>query len=167
MAQQKPLISIVVAHATNRAIGKNNQLLWHLPNDLKFFKKITTGHTVIMGRKTFQSIGKPLPNRRNIVITRSQHFQAEGIEVVASIEEALQICKCEDEIFFIGGGEIYRQILPRTHRIFLTQVQTSIDGDTFFPELDLNEWHIEELERHPQDEKHSYDFSFFRLDRSS
>src|SRR5690554_2477503 len=118
-----------------------------------------------MGRRTFQSIGKPLPHRRNIVITRSAHFQAEGIEVVTSMEEALALCKNEDEVFFIGGGEIYRQILPRTDRIYLTQVDTSIDADTFFPELDMSEWHVHELERHSQDEKHAFDFTFFRLDR--
>lgn len=165
MGLQTPLITLVVAHATNRAIGKDNQLLWHLPNDLKFFKKITTGHTVIMGRKTFESIGRPLPNRRNIVITRNKHVQAEGVEVVASIKEAIQKCVNEVEIFFIGGGEIYRQILPIANRIYLTLVHTSMDADTFFPELDPSEWQIQELDRHPLDEKHPYSFDFLKLDR--
>src|SRR3978361_420580 len=133
------IISDVVAIAENHAIGKNNQLLWYLPADLKHFKNITTGHTIIMGRKTYDSVGKPLPNRRNIIITR-QDIAIEGCEVVKSIEEALALSADEKEVFIVGGAEIYRQSIHLTDRIYLTIVHQKFDADTFFPAIDNTEW---------------------------
>lgn len=158
-------ISLVVAVSENGGIGKDNQLLWHLPNDLKFFKKVTSGHTVIMGRKTFESIGRPLPNRRNIVITRQKGLKATGIETATSITEAISLAKEEEELFIIGGAEIYKQTLPLADRIYLTKVSTHLDADAFFPTLNLEEWRIVEQEDHSADEKHAFSYSFMILDR--
>ncbi|RZM29544.1 MAG: dihydrofolate reductase, partial [Pedobacter sp.] len=113
------MVSMVVAIAENNAIGKDNQLLWHLPRDLKHFKTITSGHTVIMGRKTFDSVGKPLPNRRNIVITRNTELSIDGVEVVNDLKSALRLCAAEEEVFIVGGAEIYKQAMPDTGRIYL------------------------------------------------
>ena len=157
-------ITIVVAIASNYAIGKNNQLLWHLPKDLRHFKDTTAGGTVIMGRKTFDSVGKPLPKRRNIVITR-QHIEIEGCEVVASIEEAIALCKTEDEVFIVGGAEIYRQAMRLVNRIYLTIVHHSFDADTFFPEIDYKDWKETAREDHETDEKHAFSYSFITLER--
>ncbi len=144
LIQPKPIISIIVATSLNNAIGRNNQLLWHIADDLKYFKKVTSGNTIIMGRKTWESLGRPLPNRRNIVISRSQKA-IEGAEVFSSIEEAIEACRGEKEIFIIGGGEIYKQTLPIANQLYLTIVAQMIDNaDTFFPVIDFTEW--EELE---------------------
>jgi dihydrofolate reductase len=157
-------ISIIVAIAKNHAIGKNNQLLWHLPNDLKHFKDVTSGHTVIMGRKTYDSVGRPLPKRRNIVITR-QDITIDGCEVVPSIDEALARCENEEEVFIVGGAEIYRQAVPLTDRIYLTIIDHEFDGDTFFPELNPGEWKEKERENFEPDEKNKYSYSFITLER--
>jgi dihydrofolate reductase len=157
-------VSIIVAIARNHAIGKNNQLLWHLPNDLKHFKDVTTGHTVIMGRKTFDSVGKPLPKRRNIVINR-QAISIEGCEVVNTIESALALCANEEEVFIVGGAEIYKQSLSLTDRIYLTIIDHDFDGDTFFPELNNEEWKETERENFEPDEKNKYSYSFITLER--
>jgi len=157
-------ITIVVAIASNYAIGKDNQLLWHLPKDLKHFKDITAGGTVIMGRKTFDSVGKPLPKRRNIVITRKP-VSIEGCEVVGSIDAALALCKTEEEVFIVGGAEIYRQTMPLVNRIYLTIVHHSFDADTFFPEIDYKQWKELEREDHEADEKHQFRYSFITLER--
>ena len=130
------MIRLIVAISTNRCIGKNNTLVWKLPSDLKRFKQITSGHTVVMGRKTFQSIGKPLPNRRNIIITRDLGFGAEGCEVVNSIEEALLLSS--EDCFIIGGSEIYKQTIDLADKIYLTLVHEEFDGDSFFPEIPNN-----------------------------
>ena len=156
--------SIIVAIAKNNAIGKDNKLLWYLPNDLKHFKDVTSGHTVIMGRKTFDSVGKPLPRRRNIVVTR-QPISIEGCEVVSSIEAALALCAGEDEVFIVGGAEIYRQAIPLTDRIYLTIVDEEFDGDTFFPELNAAEWKETKRENFEPDEKNKYSYSFITLER--
>ncbi len=160
------LISLVVAVAENNVIGKNNQLIWHLPADLKHFKKLTTGHTVFMGRKTHDSIGKPLPNRRNIVISRSVD-QIEGCEVAVSLEDALKLTSAENEVFIIGGAEIYKLALPLANRIYLTQIHQSFDGDTFFPELDLQQWRETQREDFSPDEKNRLSYSFITLDRTA
>jgi len=158
------IISDVVAIAENHAIGKDNQLLWRLPNDLKHFKAITSGHTVIMGRKTYDSVGKPLPNRRNIIITRKD-IEIEGCEVVNSIEAALELCRSEEEVFIVGGAEIYKQSLHLVNRIYLTIVHQSFDADSFFPEINPEEWNETSHEDHPTDEKHSIPYSFITLER--
>lgn len=128
-------ISIIVAVAKNNVIGKDNKLPWHLPEDLKHFKELTSGHTVIMGRKTFESIGRPLPNRKNIVISRNENFKANDMEVVHSIEQALDLTKNEDEVFIIGGAEIYKQALLLVNKIYLTRINKDYEGDAYFPEL--------------------------------
>lgn len=158
-------ISIIVATSENHGIGKNNQLLWHLPNDLKFFKNITSGHTIIMGRKTFESIGRPLPNRRNIVITRQKELIADGVEIASSISEALKLTSGEAEVFIIGGAEIYRQTLDLADRIYLTKVAVRLDADAFFPLINPDQWQIITQNGHLADEKHAYPYSFVILDR--
>ncbi|OJW14847.1 dihydrofolate reductase [Mucilaginibacter sp. 44-25] len=157
-------ISIIVAIAENNAIGKNNQLLWHMPNDLKHFKDITSGRTIIMGRKTFDSVGKPLPKRRNIVVTR-QDIEIPGCEVVKSIDEGLALCQDEDEVFIGGGAEIYRQAVDKTDRIYLTIVHHHFEADTFFPAIDYNQWTEVSRERHESDEKNPYPYSYITLNR--
>lgn len=132
--------SIIVAISQNNAIGKDNALLWNIPEDLKHFKNITSGHTIIMGRKTFESIGRPLPKRRNIIITRDASYTHEGIEVVNSLIKALDTCKYEDEVFIIGGGEVYKQALPFADKLYVTHVEKEFEGDTFFPEINKDEW---------------------------
>ncbi|MCX2574752.1 dihydrofolate reductase [Pedobacter sandarakinus] len=161
-----PSLSIAVAVGENFAIGKNNQLLWHMPADLKFFKKTTTGHTVVMGRKTFDSVGRPLPNRRNIVITRAASLKIEGAEVVNSLDEALEITKNEEKpVFIVGGAEIYRQALPLVNTLYLTTIHHTFDADTFFPEIDRTEWQVMSVEHHKADEKNIYDYTFELLER--
>lgn len=155
----KPLIRIVVAAAENGVIGKDNELIWHLPADLKWFKEKTTGFPIIMGRKTFDSVGRPLPNRRNIVITRDAHFQKDGVEVVHSKEEALALCAQEERISVIGGGEIYKLFLAVADEIYLTRVHQEVDGDTFFPSPDSS-WEQVFEEYHVPDEKNKIPFSF-------
>ncbi|OQP65225.1 diacylglycerol kinase [Niastella vici] len=152
----------VVAAAENNAIGKNNELLWRLPNDSKFFKNTTWGMPVIMGRKTFESLGKPLAGRTNIIITRQKDWQPEGAFVVHDIKEAMAAAAETDakEAFIIGGGEIYRQTLPVTQRVYLTRVHTTIDGDAFFPEMNKADWELLSQLDFTADEKHAYDYSF-------
>jgi dihydrofolate reductase len=158
------IVSAVVAIAENNAIGKDNKLLWSLPKDMKHFKEITYGHTVIMGRKTFDSMGKPLPNRRNIVITRRKDLQIAGAEVTNSLADALSACTNEDEVFIIGGAEIYKEALKETDRIYLTRVHERFDADTFFPELDMDRWMETAREDHQPDEKNKIPFSFLTLE---
>ena len=157
-------ISIIVAIAQNHAIGKDNKLLWHLPNDLKHFKTITSGHTVIMGRKTYDSVGRPLPNRRNIVITRQQ-IEIAGCEVVNSLEAALALCKTEAEVFIVGGAEIYRRAMSVTNKIYLTIIHNDFDGDTYFPDIEQNIWVETEREYFEPDEKNNLAYSFITLER--
>jgi dihydrofolate reductase len=133
------MLSLIVAIAKNNAIGKDNHLLWHIPEDLKYFRQITSGHAVIMGRKTFESIGKPLPNRKNIVVSRTLAPQ-DGITVVPLIAEALQHTSNDAETFVIGGGAIYRETFPLAQKLYITQVHEPCQGDTFFPAIDAVEW---------------------------
>ena len=138
-----PRICLIVAQGLNRVIGHNNEMPWHIPEDLQYFKRTTLGKPVIMGRKTFESIGRPLPQRPNIVITRQQDWQAEGVEVAHSIDQAIEMAKelgDFEEIMVIGGAEIYRQSLPMADRLYITQVQAAFEGDAFFPEYTLDEW---------------------------
>lgn len=153
-------ITLIVAATENNIIGKNNQMPWHLPNDFKYFKKVTLGHSVIMGRKTFDAIGKPLPERRNIVVTRNQDFNPPEVDTANSLNEALLYCRDEREIFIIGGANIYAQSLPFANRVLLTRVHTELDGDAKFPELAPQEWLLESEERHEADEKHAFAYTF-------
>jgi dihydrofolate reductase len=157
-------VTIVVAISENHVIGKDNKLLWYLPADLKHFKDITTGHTVIMGRKTYDSVGKPLPKRRNIIITR-QVISIEGCEVVNSIEAALELCKGEPEVFIVGGAEIYRQSINLTDRIYLTIVHQTFEGDSFFPEIDPKQWQEVSREDHQPDDRNNLPYSFITLEK--
>lgn len=159
------IVSAIVAIAENNAIGKNNQLLWHMPNDLKHFKDVTSGRTIIMGRNTFDSVGKPLPKRRNIVVTR-QDITIPGCEVVKSVEDGLALCNGEDEVFIGGGAEIYRLAMPLTDRIYLTIIHHTFEADTFFPELDEKEWNEVKREDFGADEKNAYPYSFITLERA-
>jgi dihydrofolate reductase len=158
-------ISIVVAMAANRVIGKDNQLPWHLPADLKYFKKTTMGKPILMGRKTYESIGRPLPGRTNIVITRDKNYDAPGCVVVHSINGAMQAAAQQDEVMVIGGAELYRQILPRTDSIYLTRINEDFEGDTLFLELDSSEWQEVERLDCDADDKNPYTYSFIKLDR--
>lgn len=154
------MITIIAAIAKNNALGKNNQLLWHLPSDLKHFKKHTRNHCVIMGRKTYESLGKPLPNRENIVITRSKKKQFEGCIVVHSIQEALNYAKKDENPYIIGGAEIYKLALPYADELNLTLVHANFEADTFFPEIDSKIWKQVSRTDFKADEKHRYDYSF-------
>jgi dihydrofolate reductase len=158
------IVSSVVAISENNAIGKDNKLLWYLPTDLKHFKQITNGQTIIMGRKTFDSMGKPLPNRRNIVITRNPDLKLDGAEVTNSVAEALSLCKTEKEVFIIGGAEIYKQAMDQTNRIYLTRVHQRFDADAYFPELDMTKWVETAREEHQPDEKNNIAFTFLTLE---
>ncbi len=154
-------ITLIAAAAENNALGKDNDLVWHLPDDFKRFKAITSGHFIVMGRKTFESFPKPLPNRTHIIITRQKEYQVpEGCLVATSIEEALQLCPQNEEVFIIGGGEIYKQSISLADKIELTRVHTEVEADTFFPKIDQNNWKILEEEYHPKDEKHKFDFTY-------
>ena len=151
---------MIAAVAENNALGKNNELVWHLPNDFKRFKSLTSGHHIIMGRKTFESFPKPLPNRTHIIITRQKEYQAEGCIIVDSMDKALAICPKDEDIFIIGGGEIYTLGLPFTDKIEITRVHHNFEGDAHFPEINADEWEIIVSELNRKDEKHLYDYSY-------
>ncbi|MBY0487211.1 MAG: dihydrofolate reductase [Flavobacteriaceae bacterium] len=154
------MITLIAAAGQNNALGKDNQLVWHLPNDFKRFKQITSGHYIIMGRKTFESFPKPLPNRTHIIITRQKNYTAEGCLVVNSIEKAIEIAPKEEEIFIIGGAQIYTQSIDLADKIELTRVHANPEADAFFPEIDLQNWKLTFEEKHFKDEKHNFDFDF-------
>ena len=160
-----PLVSIIVATDERGAIGRDGGLPWRLPDDLKRFKALTMGKPVVMGRKTWDSIGKPLPGRRNIVITRQAGFAVSGVTVVASLDDALLAAGEVPEVCIIGGAEIYRLALPRTNLIHLTRVQAVVDADTYFPELAAAEWDEVLVEEHAADERHSFAYSSVELRR--
>lgn len=153
-------LSIIVAASENNVIGHNNNLIWHLPADLKHFKVLTTGHSIIMGRKTFESIGKALPNRRNIVITSQKDYQAPGCELVADIPAALAKVREEEEAFIIGGGTIYNALWNQADRLYLTRVHTVSTGDISIPEVDTQVWQEIKREDFEPDEKNEYAYSF-------
>ena len=155
-------VNAIVAVSKNKVIGADNKLPWYLPADLKFFKRTTLGHHIIMGRKTFLSLNKPLPKRTNIVLTRDPFFIADGVLVAHSIYEALEIAfeREEKEVFIIGGGEIYEQSLPYLDKIYLTEVDIEVDGDTYFPELPASEWQLIHEEKHEADDRNAYDYTF-------
>lgn len=163
--------SIIVARADNGVIGKDNELIWHMPHDLKFFKETTSGHYVLMGRKSFESVGKPLPNRLNIIITRNPDYAAEGALVVHSLKDALVLAEQQkqQEVFILGGGEIYRQALEQqlVDRIYLTEINGSFEGDTYFPELDESQWQETHREEYQADHKNPHDYAFVTLEKKS
>jgi dihydrofolate reductase len=163
-------ISIIVAKSLNNVIGKDNQLIWRLSADLQLFKTHTSGHHIIMGRKTFESIGKPLPNRTSIVISRNPNFSVpEGHFISHSLEEAIQICigKKLDQVFIIGGAEIYSQAIAIADELLVTEVNAILEGDVFFPEIDKNEWTVISSHSYKKDEKNQFDFDFVVYKRNS
>lgn len=165
-----PKISIIAAVASNYAIGKNNDLLWSLPADLAHFKKHTTGHPIIMGRKTFESIGRPLPNRRNIIVSRQENYHVPGCEVYPSLEEAIRVAeldlKADDELFVIGGGQLYREALPMAQWLYITWVHTEPEADTYFPEIDSSVWNKTASEHRAADDKNRFDMEFCTYQRA-
>lgn len=158
-------ISIIVALSENNVVGVNNQLPWKLSADLKRVRGLTMGHHIIMGRKTYESIGRPLPGRVNVVITRNTDFKADGCIIVGSLSEALKISKSDPEVFIFGGGEIFRDALPQVSKIYMTKVHHSLEGDTHFPTLNPQEWRELERTEFKADEKNEYDYSFLTLER--
>ncbi|MFZ4399748.1 MAG: dihydrofolate reductase [Bacteroidales bacterium] len=155
-------LSIIVAIADNNAIGKDNQLLWHLSEDLKRFKQLTTHHTIVMGKKTFESLPiRPLPNRRSIVITDIKGEKIEGCEMAYSIEDAINLCDDYQENFIIGGGSIYHQFMPLADKLYLTKVHKNFEADTFYSEIDFSEWEMIENQENLYDEKSDLKFSYF------
>jgi dihydrofolate reductase len=162
------ILNIVVAASENNVIGKNNRLLWTLPNDMKFFKNTTWAMPVIMGRKTFESLGKALNGRTNIVVTTKTDFSAPGAIVVHNLEQAVAAAGSTDarEAYIIGGGEIYRQALPICDRVYLTRIHTNLEGDTFFPELPKENWRMHSVLHFPTDDKHQFAYSFEVWDKN-
>ncbi len=154
------MITIIAAAGINNELGKDNDLVWHLPDDFKRFKKLTTGHHIIMGRKTFETFPKPLPNRIHVVITRNKNYQPEGAIVVHSMEEALKITNNDEQPFIIGGGEIYNIGMDVADKIELTRVNNTFEADTFFPEIPSEKWDLIAEEYHDKDEKHKFEFTY-------
>ncbi len=155
------MITLIVAASDNNVIGKDNDLLWHLPNDFKRFKSLTSGHCIIMGRKTFESLPGILPKRTHIIITRQPNYKIEGCIIVGSLEAAIEeALKIDDNPFVIGGGQIYKQALQIADKIELTRVHVTIEGDTYFPDIDLTNWVLTFSESHSEDEKHKFAYTF-------
>ncbi|MEG0187547.1 dihydrofolate reductase [Algoriella sp.] len=160
------MINVIVAKASNNVIGAKNELIWHLPNDLKHFKNLTSGHPIIMGRKTFESLGRPLPNRTNIVITRDKNWQAENVEKEFSLEKAIESAKkINEDIYIIGGGNIYKQAMEFADVLYITEVHHEFEGDTYFPEIDEEIWEEVDRENFMKDEKHTYAYSYVTYKR--
>lgn len=153
-------IHMLVAMAANRVIGKNNAMPWHLPADLKHFKRMTTGHTIIMGRKTFESIGKPLPKRTSVIITSQPHYSSQGCIIAHSLQEALHVAANEEKVFIIGGASVYLQALPYAKALHLTLIHREIEGDTHFPPIDETQWEETGREDHQPDAKNPMPYSF-------
>jgi dihydrofolate reductase len=166
MSAPGPLVSLIVAMAQNGVIGRANALPWQrLPEDLKRFRAFTLGKSVLMGRKTFESIGRPLPGRANLVLTRDRAWSAPGVVVVHSVEEALSQAADSNELVVIGGAEIYRLVLPFARRMYLTHVHADLPGDTFFPDFDATQWDDVDCRLHPADDAHAYPVTFVTLER--
>lgn len=160
------LISIIVAMDKNRVIGKDNDLPWRLSADLKHFKKITMGKPIIMGRKTYDSIGKPLPGRENIILTRDASFTAEGCTVMHSLNEIFEYCSAHEEIMIMGGATLYAVTLEQADKLYITQVHAEVEGDTWFPDFDITAWHETDRLDFNADDKNDYDYSFIVLERN-
>ena len=163
------MITIIAAIGNNNELGKDNDLIWHLPADLKRFKKVTTGHTIVMGRNTFESIGKPLPNRRSVIITRNQNYKQEGCEVVHSLEEAMDLIAQEEKAFIIGGAQIYKEVMEKGFADYLdiTKVHGNFEADVYFPEISMSDWELMSVEEHSADEKNPHNYSFLRYINTS
>ena len=161
------MLSLIVAMDQNRVIGLNNDMPWHIPNDLRYFKERTSGHTIVMGRKTFDSLGRVLPNRKHVVLTRSDKAFPDEVIVLHEFEEILQYAKTHDdkEIFIIGGGELYKQMLPHVDRMYITKIANSFEGDVYFPAFDERDWKLTSKEKGLKDEKNPYDYYYLVYDR--
>lgn len=159
------MITLIAAIGEKNELGKDNQLVWHLPEDFKRFKSITSGHYIILGRKTFESFPKPLPNRTHVIITRQKDYAPENCIVVNSIKDAVAACTKEQDVFVIGGGEIYKQSIEIADKLEVTRVHHTFEADTFFPEIDLEKWKLDFEEFHQKDEKHNFDFTFLTYTR--
>lgn len=160
-------LTLIAAISENRVIGKDNGLAWHLPDDLKHFKELTKGHHVIMGRKTYESMNKPLPHRTNIVVTSNKDYNAPGCIIVHTLREAIQKAEGDSQPFIIGGGKIYEQALEYGDTIELTEIKAQVEGDTYFPKFENDYWKEVSREHHPKDERHDYAFDFVRYERIS
>ena len=159
------MITIIAAAAENNALGKDNDLVWHLPDDFKRFKRLTSGHYIIMGRKTFESFPKLLPNRTHVIITRKEDYKPDDTIVVNSLEEALKVSKIDDQPFIIGGGEIYKMGMEAADRIELTRVHGEFEADTYFPEIDEDQWKVVKEQFHEKDDKHDHSFTYLTYER--
>jgi len=171
-AAARPRIALIWAMARNRVIGRHNALPWRLPVDMKHFRELTTGHPVLMGRKTFESLGRPLPNRTNIIITSDRTYAAQGCLVAHSLDEAVKLAvphvpPNDPEIFVIGGEKLYTQMLPQADRLYMTRVETDAEGDAWFPEFDLETWREVQRDLHPADDKNPYSCTFLTLERNT
>lgn len=160
-----PEVTLIAAAGANNELGKDKDLVWHLPDDFKRFKDLTTGHFIIMGRKTFETFPKPLPNRTHIIITRQQDYKAEKALVVHSLDKALELAAEDPQPFIIGGGEIYQISMKHAQKIELTRVHGSFDADTFFPEIDPDQWRLVHSTEHPRDDRHDYSFTYLTYER--
>jgi dihydrofolate reductase len=160
------MISLLVAYAHGRVIGKDGKIPWRLPNDLRYVKRVTTGHTVVMGRTTFESIGRPLPNRRNVVLTRHNMLEIPGVEVVHSVEEVLALDDGLDDLFVLGGENVYRQFLPLADRLYITEIDYKTEGDTFFPEWDRDAFRLLSMQEGVLDEKNTLPHTFYVYERT-
>lgn len=158
-------LSLICAMDQNQLIGSNNALPWHLPADLAFFKKTTLGKPIVMGRKTYESIGRPLPGRQNIIITRNPEFKAEGCDTCTSIDQAIELAGDQNEVMLIGGASLYQQTIDLAQYLYLTRIHHQFEGDAWFPEFDLQQWQEVWREDHTRDEKNGYDFSFLKYSR--
>lgn len=165
MFKKEQTITLIAALGTNNELGKDNDLIWHLPEDLKRFKRLTSGHHIIMGRKTFESIGKPLPNRTTVIITRDENYQKEGCLIANSLEQAVELAKKDENPYIIGGAQIYNQALKIATNLEITYVHHEFEADVFFPKIDLTIWEEMAREFHKADEKHQYDYSFVSYKR--
>ncbi|HLL02417.1 MAG TPA: dihydrofolate reductase [Myxococcaceae bacterium] len=158
-------LSAIVAMAANRVIGANNQLPWRLPADLARFKRLTMGHTLLVGRKTYESIGRPLPGRTFVVVTRQRGYAPQGVKVAHTVDEALALVQAQDEVFVAGGAEIYAQTMDRLNRLYLTRIERDFAGDTYFPQVDLSGWKLIEQEHHPASGPEALPYSFLTYER--
>jgi len=168
--RRQMIISMIFAMDEQRGIGVDNKIPWRLPEDMAFFRKTTSGHTVLMGRKTYDSIGKPLPKRRNVILTRDKSFAVEGCEVVHSVEEALErfgggSSAADDELFVIGGAEVYSLFLPHADKLYITEIAHRFEADTFLPEIDLSQWTVTSRVKGIKDDKNRYDYEFVTYER--